>query len=126
MALGSTLYGLPGVRTRPLQRVDPAGAGFATSAYHSALAVTAITGPAGNFLGGGLMDRVGPRRLMAASLGLAGPGLAWIPTCNRRRSFWPGRVDGDRGGGVSVLFFSIWRRVYGRRELGASRAPPRC
>lgn len=119
MALGSTLYGLVASGLGLFNESILQERGFATSAYHSALAVTAITGLAGNFLGGGLMDRVGPRRLMAASLGLLALGLAWIPHLQTQAElFGQAALMGIAGGGVSVLFFSIWRRAYGRRELG--------
>ncbi|MBL9172946.1 MAG: MFS transporter [Verrucomicrobiales bacterium] len=119
MALGSTLYGLVASGLGLFNESILQERGFATSEYHSALAVTAMTGLAGNFLGGGLMDRVGPRRLMAASLGLLALGLAWIPHLQSRAElFGQAALMGIAGGGVSVLFFSIWRRAFGRRELG--------
>ena len=65
------------------------------------------------------MDRVGPQRLMAASLGLLALGLAWIPHLHSRAGLvGQACLMGVAGGGVAVLFFTIWRRAFGRRELG--------
>lgn len=118
-ALGSTLYGLVASGLGLFNESILQERGFPAADFHLALAVTAMTGLAGNFLGGWLMDRVGPQRLMAASLWLLALGLAWIPHLHSRAGLvGQASLMGIAGGGVAVLFFTIWRRAFGRRELG--------
>lgn len=118
-ASGSTLYGLVASGLGLFNESILQERGFPAADFHLALAVTAMTGLGGNFLGGWLMDRVGPQRLMAASLGLLALGLAWIPHLHSRAGLvGQACLMGVAGGGVAVLFFTIWRRAFGRRELG--------
>jgi MFS family permease len=83
--------------------------------YYRTLAVTALTGLAGNFLGGYLATRVGLARLLAASLA----GLAVLPHVESEAHVMAWAATMGIGGGiVMVLFFSVWPVLYGRRHLG--------
>jgi len=93
--------------------------GFAANVYHQALAVTAITSLAGNFLGGWLSSRWSPNRLMALAMGLltlALLALPWLKNVYQVMSW--AVLMGVAGGFVIVIFFSFWGRTYGRANLG--------
>lgn len=118
-ALGSTLYGLVASGIGLFNESILLERGFPPTDYHLALAVTAITGLAGNGIGGWLAPVIGPRRLMAASMALLAAGLLWLPHLETR----PGLLGqamlmGVAGGGVAVLFFTVWRQAFGRTHLG--------
>ncbi len=93
--------------------------GFATNVYHQALAVTAITSLAGNFLGGWLSNRWPPNRLMALAMGLLTAALLALPFLKTVLQVMSWAVlMGVAGGFVIVIFFSFWSRTYGRAHLG--------
>jgi len=93
--------------------------GFAAKVYHQALAVTAITSLAGNFLGGWLCARWSPNRLMALAMGLLTLALLVLPFLRTvpQVMLWAVFM-GVAGGFVIVIFFSFWSRTYGRAHLG--------
>ena len=78
-----------------------------------------MTSLAGNFIGGWLARFVALNRLMALSLFVLMTGLLALPhvTSSAMAMAWA-TMMGLGGGLVMVLFFSVWPRVYGRRELG--------
>jgi cyanate permease len=78
-----------------------------------------MTGLAGNFIGGWLARFVSLTRLMAVSMAVLGTGLVAIPHVGTIGMVRAWAVSMGLGGGlVMVLFFSVWPRVYGRRQLG--------
>jgi len=87
--------------------------------YHRALAVTAISSLAGNFLGGWLITRWTANRVMSLTMGLLMVALLALPFL---KSEWQVMLwavfMGVVGGFVIVIFFSFWSASYGRRELG--------
>ncbi len=93
--------------------------GFAANVYHQALAVTAITSLAGNFLGGWLSSRWSPNRLMALAMGLLTLALLVLPFLRTvpQVMLWAVFM-GVAGGFVIVIFFSFWSRTFGRAHLG--------
>ncbi len=93
--------------------------GFGPNVYYQTLVVTAITGLAGNFIGGWLARSVPLNRLMAVSLSVLAAGLLALPHISTLAMAMGWAVMMGLGGGlVMVLFFSVWPRVYGRRQLG--------
>ena len=78
-----------------------------------------MTGLAGNFIGGWLARFVPLNRLMAISLLVLTLGLLALPHVSTlaMAMVWASMM-GLGGGLVMVLFFSVWPRVYGRRQLG--------
>ena len=78
-----------------------------------------MTGLAGNFIGGWLARMISLNRLMAISLLVLAAGLLALPHVSTliMAMTWAAMM-GLGGGLVMVLFFSVWPRVYGRRELG--------
>ncbi len=93
--------------------------GFAAGTFYQALAVTALTSLVGNFLAGWLADRWSQGRLMAVAmllLALATAGLPMLTTLSQVYA-WAAAM-GVAGGFVMVIFFGVWARFFGRKELG--------
>ncbi len=93
--------------------------GFAAGTFYQALVVTALTSLIGNFLAGWLADRWSQGHLMAIAmllLGLATAGLPMLTTLSQVYA-WAAAM-GIAGGFVMVIFFGVWARFFGRKELG--------
>lgn len=117
--IGSALYGLVASGVGLFNESILAERGFAASAYHTTLAVTALTALAGNFLGGWLATRWPLGRLMALALALLAGGLLALPHLRTMAGLLTQAVVmGLAGGFVTVLFFTVWGRLYGREHLG--------
>ena len=87
--------------------------------YYQTLVITAMTGLAGNFIGGWLARFMPLNRLMAVSLAVLAMGLLALPhVVTLAMAMAWAVMMGLSGGLVMVLFFSVWPRVYGRRQLG--------
>ena len=118
-ALGSTLYGLVASGIGLFNESILRERGFTAQDYYNALIVTAMTGLLGNFLGGWLTKSMGPRRLMAAAMGLLATGLVCLPLLETQVGLMSqASLMGIAGGVVAVLFFTIWRQAFGRLHLG--------
>ena len=118
-AIGAALYGLVASGIGLFNESILAERGFGPDIYYQTLVVTAITGLAGNFIGGWLARTMPLNRLMAVSLFVLAAGLLALPhvTTVAMAMAWA-TLMGLGGGLVMVLFFSVWPRVYGRRQLG--------
>jgi MFS family permease len=118
-ALGTALYGLVASGIGLFNESILAERGFGPGVYYQTLAVTAMTSLAGNFLGGWLFTRVSLGRLMALSLLVLAGGLLVLPNIASFGAVmaWATAM-GLAGGLVMVLFFSVWPKVFGRRQLG--------
>ena len=118
-ALGTALYGLVASGIGLFNESILAERGFGADVYYRTLVVTALTSLAGNFLGGWLAGRVPLGRLLALALVVLAGGLAALRfvTALAHVMAWAAAM-GLGGGLVMVLFFSVWPRVFGRRELG--------
>jgi MFS family permease len=93
--------------------------GFPAEVYARTLAVTAIVALAGNFLGGWLVERFSSRLLLAAAMALLSTGLLALPHLRSVAAVMTQAVVmGLAGGFITVLFFTIWRKVYGPTHLG--------
>ena len=118
-AIGAALYGLVASGIGLFNESILAERGFGPHVYYQTLVVTAMTGLAGNFVGGWLARFVPLNRLMAISLLVLTAGLLALPHIGSMAMAMAWAVMMGLGGGlVMVLFFSIWPRVYGRRHLG--------
>ena len=83
------------------------------------LAASTVASLAGHGACGWLMPRHGPGRLMAASWLGYGASLAGLATAREGWHLWVVAAGmGFSAGGVTVLFFSAWGHVFGRRHLG--------
>jgi MFS family permease len=118
-AIGAALYGLVASGIGLFNESILAERGLGPNIYYQTLVVTAMTGLAGNFLGGWLAGFIPLNRLMAISLLVLTMGLLALPHVSTvaMAMVWA-TMMGVGGGLVMVLFFSVWPRVYGRRQLG--------
>ncbi len=118
-AIGAALYGLVASGIGLFNESILAERGFGPEIYYQTLVITAMTGLAGNFIGGWLARFVALNRLMAISLLVLTLGLLALPHVSTAAMamVWA-TMMGLGGGLVMVLFFSVWPRVYGRRHLG--------
>ena len=118
-ATGAALYGLVASGIGLFNESILAERGLGANIYYQTLVVTAMTGLAGNFVGGWLARTVPLHRLMAVSLFVLTIGLLALPQISTTPMAMAWAVMMGLGGGlVMVLFFSVWPRVYGRRQLG--------
>src|SRR5687768_8151774 len=118
-SIGSALYGLVASGIGLFNESILVERGFGPEVYYQTLVVTAMTGLAGNFAGGWLARFVPLNRLMAISLLVLTAGLFALPhVATMTMAMAWASMMGLGGGLVMVLFFSVWPRVYGRRQLG--------
>ena len=118
-ALGTALYGLVASGIGLFNESILVQRGFGPEIYYQTLAVTALTALAGNFFGGWLSSRVPLGRLMAVSLFILAAGLVALPFVSTIGQVMMWAVAMGLGGGlVMVLFFAVWGRLFGRRDLG--------
>jgi MFS family permease len=119
VACASSLYGLVASGIGLFNESILAERGFAPEVYHTALAVTAITGLAGNFAAGAFADRGSLRHVLVAALVLLTAALAGLAqVASVAHVMAQAVVMGVAGGFVMVVFFSFWARAYGRAHLG--------
>jgi MFS family permease len=119
VALATSIYGLVASGIGLFNESILVERGFTPDVYHQALAVSAITGLAGNFAAGLFADRGSLRPVLVAALGLltgALAALAHVTTIPQVMA--QAVVMGIAGGFVMVVFFSFWGRAYGRANLG--------
>lgn len=119
VALASAAYGLIASGVGLFNESILAELGFPPGVYYNALAVTAITGLAGNFAAGYLADRGSLRHVLLIALAILSAGLAALPHVSTVTHVMMQAVTMGVGGGfVMVVFFSFWGRAYGPAELG--------
>jgi MFS family permease len=118
-ALAASMYGLVASGIGLLNESILVERGFAADVYYRALAVTAITGLAGNFVAGALAGRVSLRAILMAALLVLSGGLIGLAHVSSEAQVMTQAVTMGVGGGfVMVVFFSFWGRAYGRLHLG--------
>jgi MFS family permease len=118
-AAGTALYGLVAAGIGLFNESILAERGFGPDVYYQTLVVTAITALAGNGLGGWLAGRVPLLTLLSISLGVLATGVLVLPFVATLSQVMGWAVAMGLGGGlIMVLFFSVWPRVFGRRDLG--------
>jgi len=87
--------------------------------YYTALAVTAITGLAGNFGAGALAPRLSLRAILVSAMAVLAAGLVALAHVSTQPQVMVQAVAmGIAGGFITVVFFSFWGQAYGRRHLG--------
>src|SRR5688572_16852178 len=118
-AAGTALYGLVAAGIGLFNESILAERGFGPDVYYQTLVITAITALAGNGLGGWLAGRVPLLTLLSISLGVLAAGVLALPFVATLSQVMGWAVAMGLGGGlIMVLFFSVWPRVFGRRDLG--------
>ena len=119
VALASSAYGLVASGIGLFNESILSQRGFAPDVYYTALAVTAITGLAGNFAAGAFADRGSLRRVLMAALVILSAGLVALAHVTTWAQVMAQAVAMGIGGGfVMVVFFSFWGRAYGPAHLG--------
>jgi MFS family permease len=117
--IASSLYGLVASGIGLFNESILAERGFAPDVYHTALAVTAIVGLAGNFAAGAWADRASLRHILVTALMLLTGALMALPHVSTFTHVMMQAVAmGLAGGFVMVVFFSFWAKAYGRTHLG--------
>ena len=117
--VASALYGLVASGIGLFNESILSERGIPADVYHRALAVTAITGLAGNFAAGWWADRGSLRRVLVAALLLLTGALVALPQVSTAAHVMVQAVAmGVAGGFVMVVFFSFWGKAYGRTHLG--------
>jgi MFS family permease len=117
--IASSLYGLAASGIGLFNESILAERGFTPDVYYRALAVTAITGLAGNFVAGAWADRGSLRRVLVVALVLLAAALVALPHVTTTAQVMVQAVAmGVAGGFVMVVFFSFWGKAYGRAHLG--------
>jgi MFS family permease len=117
--IASAMYGLIASGIGLFNESILAERGFSPDIYYQALAVTAITGLAGNFGAGAWADRGSLRRVLIAAMLLLTVALVALPHVKTTAHVYGQAVAmGVAGGFVTVVFFSFWGRAYGRTHLG--------
>jgi MFS family permease len=92
--------------------------GFNASVYHTVLVISTLLGLVANFAGGWLASRWPIQRLMGLGMAVLGCALLVLPLVRTySQVVFYGAAMGISGG-VTVVFFSVWGQVYGRRHLG--------
>jgi MFS family permease len=93
--------------------------GFSASVYHTVLVISTLLGLVANFCCGWLAQRWPIQRLMGLGMAVLSCALIALPLV---RTFTHvvlyGAAMGISGGIITVIFFSVWGLVYGRRHLG--------
>jgi len=118
-AIASSLYGLVASGIGLFNESILAERGFAPTIYHQALAITAITGLAGNFVAGAWAERASLRGVLVAAMVIMAAALVALPHVTTTPHVMLQAVAmGIAGGFVMVVFFSFWGRAYGQTHLG--------
>ena len=118
-AIASSLYGLVASGIGLFNESILAERGFTPDIYHQALAVTAITGLAGNFVAGAWAERASLRWVLVSAMVIMGVGLVALPHVTTGMHVMLQAVAmGIAGGFVMVVFFSFWGKAYGTTHLG--------
>ncbi len=93
--------------------------GFSSDTFHTFLTFTSVMGLVGQLLRGWLTLRWSMQSLLGIAMFLYAAGLAGFPFLRTMTDLWAlGAVSGMSGGFITVLFFAIWGRAFGRLHLG--------
>lgn len=118
-AIASSMYGLVASGIGLFNEAILAERGFPPEVYHTALAVTAITGLGGNVVAGAWAECGSLRGVLVAAMLVLGLALAALPHVSTTPHVMLQAVAmGVAGGFVMVVFFSFWGRTYGDAHLG--------
>ena len=118
-SIASSMYGLVASGIGLFNEAILAERGFAPDVYHTALAVTAITGLGGNFVAGAWAERGSLRPVLVVAMAVLSGALAALPHVATTAHVMVQAVAmGIAGGFVMVVFFSFWGRAYGDEHLG--------
>lgn len=118
-ALAAAFYGLAASGIGLFNESILKQLGFDWRLYQTTLAVTAIVGLVGNFVGGWWAQRGSLRALLVVAMFLLAGALASLPHVTAVWHVYANAVVmGLVGGFVMVVFFAFWGKAYGRAHLG--------
>jgi MFS family permease len=118
-ALSSSMFGLVYSGISLFNQSILEQRGFGASVYHRVLVISTLLGLLANFAGGWLASRWSIQRLMGLGMGMLSFALLFLPLVRTyTHVIVYGATMGISGGIVTVVFFSVWGQVYGRRHLG--------
>lgn len=93
--------------------------GFDQKTFHDTLAITTLFALLGQMLCGWLSLRRKLARLLAVALVLYAGGLGALPFMTTLNQLWVfAAIFGVAAGFITVIFFAIWGRAFGRAHLG--------
>jgi len=93
--------------------------GFDQRTYYAFLTFTSVMGLVGQLLCGWLTLRRPMQHLLGLGMFLYAVALAGFPFLRTLPQLWTlGVLSGMSGGFITVLFFAIWSRAFGRARLG--------
>ena len=115
----AAMYGLVSSGLGLFNEAVLAERGFNQQTYHTLLATTTLISLGGQFLCGALTVRWPMPRLLAIAMFLDATALCLLPFVKNLSHLWGFAVlAGVSGGMVTVLFFAVWRQVFGPAHLG--------
>ncbi len=118
-ALSSSLFGLVYSGIALFNQSILEERGFDASTYHQVLVISTLLGLAANFGGGFLASRISIQRVMGIGMAVLAMALLALPSVTTRTHvIFYAMAMGIAGGVVTVVFFSVWGQVFGRRHLG--------
>ena len=118
-ALSSALFGLVYSGIALFNQSILEERGFEARIYHQVLAISTLLGLAANFGGGLLASRWPIQRVMGIGMAVLALALVGLPMVESYTDVVIyGMAMGIAGGIVTVVFFSVWGRAFGRSELG--------
>jgi len=115
----TSLFGLASSGLSLFNQAILAERGFDAATYYQTLILTTFIGLAGQMLCGLLAQRWAYQHVLSLALcvySLALLGLTRVETLDQLRVC--AGLLGLAGGMITVIFFAIWARAFGRRELG--------
>ncbi|MGH9321829.1 MAG: MFS transporter [Vicinamibacteria bacterium] len=118
-ALSSSLFGLVYSGISLFNQSILEERGFDATTYHHVLVISTLLGLAANFGGGFLASRWPIQRVMGIGMVVLAAALLALPSVETyAHVVFYGMAMGIAGGVVTVVFFSVWGRIFGRRHLG--------
>lgn len=120
IGLSAATYGLAASGIGVFYESILADLGFSKGLYATSLAVTALTGLCGNFLGGWILERFGGRWISGLAMLDLSLCLFVLPHAGSSGAvLLQAAMMGLAGGFVTVHFFSFWRSAFGLSHLGS-------
>ncbi|HEX4132654.1 MAG TPA: MFS transporter [Pirellulales bacterium] len=122
-ALASSFYGLFSSGIALFNQAILEELGFTAALYHNTLALGAVVGMAFNLLGGLLLAWIPLRAQLSAAMAVMAVALFLLPQARNETAVYANAVAmGAAGGLVTVVFFSVWARAFGKMHLGRIQA----
>jgi len=117
--LGTSLFNLIASGVMLFNESILAERGFPTEMYYVAMGIGILAGLVSNLAAGWLISRGRIARLTGAALVILAGSLVALTAL---RTYWQvvcwTIVNGAVGGVITVVFFTVWSALYGRRHLG--------